>query len=69
MRLATVGSQKEQKHFKCSRIFMLAAFDEFTKIRTHQVFSVWDFVFCITFKIKYQLILLRLIRILSNITM
>lgn len=29
MRLAKVGFQKEQKHFTCSKIFMVVAFEEF----------------------------------------
>jgi len=36
MRLATVGFQKEQKHFTCSKIFMVVAFDEFGMRRIHQ---------------------------------
>ena len=48
IRLARVGSQKEQKHFICSWIFILAAFNKFAKIQTQQVFSAWYYVFCIT---------------------
>ena len=41
MRLARVGFQKEQKHLKCSMIFMLVTFDE---IVSHHIASYWKIV-------------------------
>ena len=37
MRLATVGCQKEQKHFICSKIFIVVAFDPFGWSRIYQI--------------------------------
>ena len=41
IRLARVGFQKEQKHLKCSMIFMLVTFDE---IVSHHIASYWEIV-------------------------
>ena len=41
MRLARVGFQKEQKHLKCSMIFMWVTFDEFGLCRIHQCLVLW----------------------------
>ena len=37
IRLATVGFQKEQKHLKCSTIFMVFAFDKYGWRRIYQI--------------------------------
>ena len=41
MRLARVGFQKEQKHLKCSMIFMGVTFDG---IVSHHIVSYWEIV-------------------------
>jgi len=44
MRLAKVGSQKEQKHLKCSMIFMVVAFDKCGVNTSQHMASYFKFV-------------------------
>jgi hypothetical protein len=68
MRLARVGFQKEQKHLKCSMIFMWITFDEFGLRRIHQCLVFIKSCICFSAFLTLPIIL-RHIGKLSNHTM